>query len=188
MQENDVHVVKEKTEYLDPYAICKVKHNFPCKWGDSHGKLAKLKTQKERRAKQLEEKKSYEEGFSLHSAYDDYGLPSTTLPEEGFITPRDRKKWLYAQTFHATSNHLVLYIAGITCASTAGCSEDTQLILNVSRLHEQQLLNTNANLCRFILREVVNPMGIFYYTEYELAQDDKYISLHEWENQVYRQG
>uniref|UniRef100_A0A0Q3VTB6 Uncharacterized protein n=1 Tax=Setaria italica TaxID=4555 RepID=A0A0Q3VTB6_SETIT len=50
----------------------------------------------------------------------------------------------------------------------------------------QQLLNIGADLCRFILREVVNPRGT--YLEHELPQEDKHISLHEWENPEYRQG
>uniref|UniRef100_K3ZF59 Ubiquitin-like protease family profile domain-containing protein n=1 Tax=Setaria italica TaxID=4555 RepID=K3ZF59_SETIT len=50
----------------------------------------------------------------------------------------------------------------------------------------QQLLNIGADLCRFILREVVNPMGTYYRPEYKLAQEDKYVSLREWENQEYR--
>ncbi|RCV16227.1 hypothetical protein SETIT_3G121300v2 [Setaria italica] len=58
--------------------------------------------------------------------------------------------------------------------------------IRISRLHEQQLLNIGADLCRFILREVVNPMGTYYRPEYKLAQEDKYVSLREWENQEYR--
>uniref|UniRef100_K4AJB6 DUF8039 domain-containing protein n=1 Tax=Setaria italica TaxID=4555 RepID=K4AJB6_SETIT len=42
-----------------------------------------------------------------------------------------------------------------------------------SRLHEQQLLNIGVDLCHFIL--------------HELAQEDEYVSLCEWENQEYRQ-
>nr|TKW40885.1 hypothetical protein SEVIR_1G276100v2 [Setaria viridis] len=57
-----------------------------------------------------------------------------------------------------------------------------------SRLHEQQILNIGSDLCRFILREVVNLIGTYYHQEHELAQEDKYVSLCEWENQEYRQG
>ncbi|RCV29737.1 hypothetical protein SETIT_6G036600v2 [Setaria italica] len=45
----------------------------------------------------------------------------------------------------------------------------------------------NADLCRFILREVVNSRGTYYYPEHKLAQEDKYVSLREWENQEYHQ-
>ena len=51
------------------------------------------------------------------------------------------------------------------------------------QLHERQLLNVLDDLCRFILREVVNVKGNFFDETQELAMDDKYLSLHEWHNQ-----
>jgi hypothetical protein len=39
------------------------------------------------------------------------------------------------------------------------------------QLHEQQLLNIVANLCRFILHEVINVMGYFVHPEHELPTE-----------------
>uniref|UniRef100_K4AKY2 Uncharacterized protein n=1 Tax=Setaria italica TaxID=4555 RepID=K4AKY2_SETIT len=118
MQENDVHVVKENPGYLDPYAICKVKNNFPSKWRENHDKLAKYYVR---------------EHIRVHERY-------TTDPRR------------------------------------------TRPQLHSSCLHEKQLLNIGTDLCRFILHEVVNPLGTFYHPEHELAQDD------EWENPLYHRG
>ena len=38
----------------------------------------------------------------------------------------------------------------------------------------------------FIVREVVNVRGKYFYDGQELATDPKYISLREWENQEHR--
>nr|TKW26745.1 hypothetical protein SEVIR_3G210300v2 [Setaria viridis] len=215
MQENDVHVVKEKAKYLDPCAIYKVRHNFPNQWGDNHDKLAKYKTKKDKRAKRGRQHKKAMRRVSSYITYmilwqdrhyiwalynfqghwiafmiqpknrvvtifDSLDYDQSTYKEFIFIlqklqhyitnggihNPERSKEMVVCTNFHATSNHL---------AST-------------SRLHEQQLLNIGADLCRFILREAVNPMGTYYHPEHELAQEDKYVSLRKWENQEYRQG
>jgi len=50
-------------------------------------------------------------------------------------------------------------------------------------IDKKQLLNIVDDLCRFILHEMVNMKGNFFYQRQELAMNDKYISLHEWHNQ-----
>jgi len=55
-----------------------------------------------------------------------------------------------------------------------------------SQLHEKQLLNVVDDLCHFILHEVVNVRGKFFHEAQDLATDDKYIGLREWENQMHR--
>ena len=57
-----------------------------------------------------------------------------------------------------------------------------------TQLHEQQLLNVVADLCRFILREVVHVAGHFIHPEHELTTDKKYESLRHWEAQHLRAG
>lgn len=54
------------------------------------------------------------------------------------------------------------------------------------QLHEKQLLNIVADLCRFILHEVVNVRGKFFHEAQDLATDEKYIGLREWHNQRHR--
>jgi len=54
------------------------------------------------------------------------------------------------------------------------------------QLHEKQLLNIVDDLCRFILREVVNVRGKFFHEAQDLATDEKYIGLREWHNQWHR--
>ena len=54
------------------------------------------------------------------------------------------------------------------------------------QLHEKQLLNIVDDLCRFILREVVNVRGKFFHEAQDLATDEKYIGLREWHNQRHR--
>ena len=51
---------------------------------------------------------------------------------------------------------------------------------------KKQLLNVVDYLCRLILHEVVNVRGKYFYHDQELAMDDKYIGLREWDNQEYR--
>uniref|UniRef100_K3ZEJ1 DUF8039 domain-containing protein n=1 Tax=Setaria italica TaxID=4555 RepID=K3ZEJ1_SETIT len=113
---------------------------------------------------------------------------STTLPMEEFITPRDQKKWLYAQT--SMPQATIWFCGYYVCEHIRMLGRYTTdpERASTSRLHEQQLLNIGVDLCRFILREAVNPMGTYYHPEHELAQEDKYVSLREWENQEYRQG
>ena len=53
------------------------------------------------------------------------------------------------------------------------------------KLHEQQLLNVVADLCHFIMHEVVNVRGKFFYEVQDLATEDKYIGLREWKNQQH---
>ena len=55
-----------------------------------------------------------------------------------------------------------------------------------SQLNEQQLLNVVDDLCHFIMHEVVNVRGKFFYEVQDLATEDKYIGLREWENQQHR--
>jgi hypothetical protein len=52
-------------------------------------------------------------------------------------------------------------------------------------LHEKQLLEVIADLCRFIMHEMIHPEGIFFQKDYELATDPKYISLYDWANQKH---
>jgi hypothetical protein len=53
-------------------------------------------------------------------------------------------------------------------------------------LHEKQLLEVVADLCHFIMHEVIHPMGKFFSKDHKLATDSKYISLREWENEAPR--
>jgi hypothetical protein len=46
-------------------------------------------------------------------------------------------------------------------------------------LYEKQLLKVVADLCRFIMHEVIHPEGTFFQKDHELATDPKYISLHD---------
>ena len=55
-----------------------------------------------------------------------------------------------------------------------------------SQLHEKQLLNVVDDLCCFIMHEVVNARGKFFHEVQDLATEDKYIGLREWENQQHR--
>jgi hypothetical protein len=52
----------------------------------------------------------------------------------------------------------------------------------MGQLHEKQLLEVVANLCHFIMYEVIHPMRTFFSKDHELAMDAKYISLPEWAN------
>ena len=54
------------------------------------------------------------------------------------------------------------------------------------QLHEKELLNVVYDLCHFIMLEVVNMRGKFFHEAQDLATDDKYIGLHEWDNQLHR--
>jgi hypothetical protein len=56
----------------------------------------------------------------------------------------------------------------------------------MGQLHEKQLLEVVADLCCFIMHEVIHPMGIFFSKDHELATDPKYISLCDWANQQHR--
>ena len=55
-----------------------------------------------------------------------------------------------------------------------------------SLLQEKQLLNVVNDLCCFIMHEVVNARGKFFDEVQDLATDDIYIGLREWENQQHR--
>ena len=50
------------------------------------------------------------------------------------------------------------------------------------QLEEKQHLNVVDDLCRFILYEVVNVKGKYFYDAQELAMDPKYLGLREWDN------
>ncbi|KAM0890274.1 hypothetical protein ACQ4PT_027105 [Festuca glaucescens] len=54
------------------------------------------------------------------------------------------------------------------------------------RLDEKHLLAIGADLCRFILYEVVHPRSTYFHPEHVLATDDKFSSLPKWESQQYR--
>jgi len=54
------------------------------------------------------------------------------------------------------------------------------------QLHEKELLNVVDDLCRFIMHEVVNMRGKFFHEVQDLATDDKYIGLREWDNKLHR--
>jgi NhaP-type Na+/H+ and K+/H+ antiporter len=54
------------------------------------------------------------------------------------------------------------------------------------RLHEKQLVDVDDDLCCFIMHEVVNMRGKFFHEAQDLATEDKYIGLHEWDNQRHR--
>jgi hypothetical protein len=47
-------------------------------------------------------------------------------------------------------------------------------------LHEKQLLEVVAGLCRFIMHEWSIQWAYFFSKDHELAMDSKYISLREW--------
>ena len=53
-------------------------------------------------------------------------------------------------------------------------------------LQEKQLLNVVDDLCRFIMHEVVNVRGKFFHELQDLATENKYIGLRQWENQQHR--
>jgi len=54
------------------------------------------------------------------------------------------------------------------------------------QLHGRELLNVVDDLYHFIMHEVVNVRGNFFHEAQDLATDDKYIGLREWENQQHR--
>ena len=54
------------------------------------------------------------------------------------------------------------------------------------QLHEKELLNVVDDLCRFIMHEVVNVRGKFFHVLQDLATENKYIGLRQWENQQHR--
>ena len=56
---------------------------------------------------------------------------------------------------------------------------------NYGILHEKQLLEVVADLCRFIMHEVINPKRTFYDKHGELAMESKYLGLCEWENKKH---
>jgi hypothetical protein len=58
--------------------------------------------------------------------------------------------------------------------------------MHKDQLHEKQLLNIVNDLCRFIMHEVINARGKYFYDAQELTTDPKYIGLCEWENQEHR--
>jgi len=55
-----------------------------------------------------------------------------------------------------------------------------------TQLNEQQLLNVVADLCHFIMHEVVNVRGKYFQEAQDLATENKYIGLREWHNQGHR--
>ena len=54
------------------------------------------------------------------------------------------------------------------------------------QLHKRKLLNVVDDLCRFIMHEVVNARGKFFHEIQDLAIEDIYIGLREWDNQLHR--
>uniref|UniRef100_A0A0E0DKP6 DUF8039 domain-containing protein n=1 Tax=Oryza meridionalis TaxID=40149 RepID=A0A0E0DKP6_9ORYZ len=61
---------------------------------------------------------------------------------------------------------------------------DFQSILyTANRFDRRMLLNLCADLCRFIRRDICNHLGEFYDDDRELAWDDKFKSLREWERE-----
>ena len=54
------------------------------------------------------------------------------------------------------------------------------------QLHKRKLLNVVYDLCHFIMHEVVNVRGKFCHGAQDLATEDKYIGLREWDNQLHR--
>jgi len=57
--------------------------------------------------------------------------------------------------------------------------------MNYGQLYEKQLLEVVADLCCFIMHEVINPRGTFYDKHSELATESKYLGLREWENKKH---
>jgi len=57
---------------------------------------------------------------------------------------------------------------------------------NIGLLHERELLEVVADLCCFIMHEVINPKGTFCSKDHDLAMDHKYLGLREWENKKHR--
>ena len=53
-------------------------------------------------------------------------------------------------------------------------------------LEEKHLLNIVADLCCFIMHEVINCNGRFFYLDQELATEEKYAPLREWELEKWR--
>nr|AAU89233.1 hypothetical protein [Oryza sativa Japonica Group]ABF96523.1 transposon protein, putative, CACTA, En/Spm sub-class [Oryza sativa Japonica Group] len=51
------------------------------------------------------------------------------------------------------------------------------------RFNDTTILNVAADLCRFIRRDVCNARGLFYDNQSELAIDDKFKPLREWEKE-----
>ncbi|RCV26028.1 hypothetical protein SETIT_5G212200v2 [Setaria italica] len=140
MQENDVYVVNKKAVYLDPCAICEVRHNF----------LSQTK-----RAKRVRQLKKAMRRVSAYIAY-------------------MMLKWGHWIAFKIKQKNRVVAVFDLLDYDQSTYKEFIFI------------LQKNADLCRFILREVVNPMGTYYHPKHELAQEDKYINLREWENQEYR--
>nr|ABA98380.1 transposon protein, putative, CACTA, En/Spm sub-class [Oryza sativa Japonica Group] len=51
------------------------------------------------------------------------------------------------------------------------------------RFNDTTILNVAADLCRFIRHDVCNARGLFYDNQSELAMDDKFKPLREWEKE-----
>ncbi|RCV07757.1 hypothetical protein SETIT_1G271400v2, partial [Setaria italica] len=155
------------------------RHNFPSQWGDNHDKLAKYKTKKDNRAKRVQQHKKAMRRVSAYIAY--------------MMLKRQDRHYIWAP--YNFQGHWIAFMIQpkngvVTVFDSLDYDQSTykefililQKLANFSsRLHEQQILNIGADLCRFILREVVNLIGTYYHPEHELAQEDKYVSLREWE-------
>lgn len=51
MQEQEMHLSKEKIGFLDPFVIAEDRHMHPTRWEDNHDELKDLKTTTERNKK-----------------------------------------------------------------------------------------------------------------------------------------
>ena len=57
---------------------------------------------------------------------------------------------------------------------------------NQGQVHDRELLEIAADLCCFVMHEVINPREIFFFYKHSvLAMETRYLGLREWENKKH---
>ncbi|RCV21496.1 hypothetical protein SETIT_4G144000v2 [Setaria italica] len=147
MQENVVHVVKENAEYLDPYAICEVRHNFSSHYEEGSAYIAFM-TLKWKDRHYIWAPCNFQ---AYQHCITDGGIHNPERPKEMVVRtnfPCHKKP--------SGSVHYEYYVC-----------EHIRMLGRYTTDPERALIYV------FILREAVNPMGICYHPKHELAQKDK---------------
>ncbi|KAG2598066.1 hypothetical protein PVAP13_5KG350714 [Panicum virgatum] len=208
MQTSDAYILGRRIKYLDPLAICEAKHHGPNMWKEDHDLFKNYDADVIFAPYNI---RNHWITFALQPkigrvlVFDSLDWPKNKYTDFLFILrmlqyialngahPPEKPKEMTLRTHFSCHKQPAcsVYCGYYLCEHIRLQGrytidpENDHPQRNYGILHEKQLLEVVADLCRFIMHEVINLRGTFYDKHSELATESKYLGLREWENKKH---
>nr|BAD23551.1 hydroxyproline-rich glycoprotein-like [Oryza sativa Japonica Group] len=202
MQFHEADRTGAKVGYVDPTRICKTQHTVELRQ-DCEQLVGKTPEEKEEYVKTLHKRKKLEVAtylaiamlahadkdvlmvpyqFTAHKYYRKRGGP-IHIPSQKKLSVRTGWPCYKQPPGTNLCGYYVCEMLRVNGRYKTTSNRIPEIPYIAQRFNHTTILNVAADLCRFIRRDVCNARGLFYDNQSELAMDDKFKPLREWEKE-----